>query len=299
MSFLFFLKQNLLLFFLGARVKTLLVIFIPVLMSSSWAFYQTNLFKKEIFFFTMLSALLIQLATNFFNEASDLKQNLDNFSRLGPKRQIQSNKKPIDQFQYFGFLSCLLALLSGIPLILEGGWPICALGLLSCFLAYLYTGSSFSLLKQGLSELMCFLFFGLFAVLGTYYLQTLKIDSQLIYLGIQCGLWAVSILLINHLRDEKEDLQRKRKHFVTLYGRTHSLFFLFVVQALIYLLCFFWLGQGLFSGALCFFLMPLSALLLYFIFTNKASEKYNLYLSLCSFLYALFGGFWIVGLFIK
>ena len=292
-------KKNLLFFIEGARVKTLPAILVPVAMSSAWAFHQTGFLKKDVFFFTVFSTLFIQTAVNFFNDALDSKESIDSSLRKGPRRLVSSGKTSFSLVRFFGFLSCFLAFLCGIPLVLRGGWPILALGLLSCSLAYLYTGTRFSLLKNGLSEVFCFLFFGLFAVFGTYYLQTLEWDFHLIYLGIQCGLWAVSILLINHLRDEKEDLAGGRKHFITLYGRTHSLFFLLIIQAFIYLFCFFWMGRGLKSGALTFFLSPLSALLLYFIYTNPPSKKYNLYLALCSLLYTLFGGVWIAGFFIK
>ena len=291
-------KKNLVLFLKGARVKTLPAILIPVAMSSAWAFHQTHFFKKSLFVFTVLSALFIQIAANFFNDALDSKEEIDNSLRKGPKRLSQTKQLSFSQIQNLGFLSCLIAFAFGIPLILRGGWLVFALGFLSCLLAYLYTGTRFSLLKTGLSELFCFIFFGLIAVFGTYYLQTLKWNFQLLYIGIQCGLWAVTILLINHIRDEKEDQIRERKHFVTLYGRTHSLFFLTVIQSFIYLLCFYWIGQNLISGVLTFFIMPFSALLIYFLCVNPASQKYNFYLALCSLIYILFGGLWIIGLFL-
>lgn len=292
-------KKTLFLLIEGARLKTLPAVLVPVAMSCAWAFYQTEVFKADIFFFTSFSALFIQIAANFFNDALDSEEEMDTISRKGPERLVQSGKMSFSQVQSFGFLFGLIALLMGIPLVLRGGWPILVLGLLSCLLAYFYTGTRFSLLKTGLSELCCFLFFGLFAVSGSYYLQTLKWDISLIYLGIQCGFWAVSILLINHLRDEEEDLEGGRKHFVTLYGRTHSLFFLLVIQAFIYLLCFLWLGKGLMAGAWTFFVLPFSALLLYFVFITPPSKKYNLYLALCSLLYILFGGTWVIGLLLE
>ena len=289
-------KKNLLLFVEGARIKTLPAILVPVAMSSAWAFHQSGFLKTNILFFTALSALLIQIAANFFNDALDSKEGVDSSFRKGPRRLVQTGQMTVFQAQNLGFLCLALACLTALPLIIRGGWPILTLGLLSCVCAYLYTGTRFSLLKQGLSELFVFIFFGLAAVFGTYYLQTLQWDIHLIYLGIQCGLWAMTILLINHLRDEKDDQLGGRKHFVTLYGRTHALLFLCIMQAVIYLLCFFWLGQGLKAGALSFFVLPFSAGLLYFICLTPASNKYNLYLAFCSLLYILFGGAWIAGL---
>ena len=242
--------------------------------------------------------MFLQIATNFFNEATDFKEGLDTSFRKGPLRPLQSKKTSLALVQFYGFFFCFLAILSGLPLILEGGWPILVLGLVSCLLTYFYTAGRFSLLKTGLSEFSCLLFFGFGAVGGSYYLQTLSLDFSLIYLGFQCGLWSLSILLINYLRDEKEDRMGGRRHLVTVYGRTQTLFFLASLQAFLYLLCFFWLGQGLTSGAWTFFLCPFSALLLYFVSVKAPSKKYNLYLALCSLLYVLFGILWILGLLI-
>lgn len=289
-------KKHFFLLMEGARWKTLPAVISPIVMSTVWAFHQTGLFKKDIFFFTLLSAVFLQIATNFFNDALDSKEGIDSSLRKGPLRLVQSGKVSFAFVRGYGFLFCFFACLFGFPLVLRGGWPILFLGLLAGFLSYFYTASPFSLLKTGLSEFCCLLFFGLGAVGGSYYLQTLKLDVSLIYLGIQCGLWALSILLINYLRDEKEDRKGGRKHLVTVYGRTHSLFFLCVIQAFLYLLCFFWIGQGLSSGVWTFFLFPLSAVLLYFISATPPSSKYNSYLALCSLLYVGFGCLWVFGL---
>ena len=289
-------KKNLFLFIKGARIKTLPVILTPVAMSSAWAFYQTGSLNKDILFFTSLSALFIQMAVNFFNDALDGREGLDSSLRKGPPRLVQSGAWSFATVRNLGFFCCATAFLTGLPLIFRGGGVILGVGGLSCLCAYLYTGTRFSFLKLGLSEFFCFLFFGPVAVFGTYYLQTLKGDISLIYLGLQCGLWAVSILLINYLRDEKEDRKGKRKHFVSLYGRTNSLFFLSVTQAFIYLFCFHWLEQNLKSGFLSFFIIPLSAGLIYFVSQTPPSEKYNSYLAFCSGLYVLFGSVWILGL---
>ncbi len=282
----------------GARLKTLPAILSPIAMSSAWAFYQTGFLKKDILFWTALSASCIQISANLFNDALDYKQGVDSHLRKGPKRLSQTGKLSFSQIQNWAIFTSVLAVLAGVPLILRGGWPILILGIVSCVLAYLYTGTKFSLLRLGLSELFCFLFFGPIAVFGTYYLQSLHWDMNIIYLGIPCGLWSLSLLLINHLRDEKEDRAGGRRHFVTLYGRTHALFFLTIAQAFIYLICFFWMGQGLKSGALSFFVMPFSALLIYFIASQASSSKYNSYLALCSLLYTVYSGLWIVGLWI-
>ena len=280
----------------GARIKTLPAILTPVAMSSALAFHQTGFLRIDILVFTLLSALCIQISANFFNDGLDFKEGIDLPDRKGPERLTQSGKLSFFQTQNLGWLFCALAFLFGLPLVLKGGWPIFLLGALSCLLAYFYTAGPFSLLKTSLSEFFVFLFFGPVAVIGTYYLQSLQYESFLIYLGLPCGFWALSLLLVNHLRDEEEDRRGKRKHFVTQYGRESALLLLIVIQAFIYLICFYWMGQGLKSGAFSFFVMPFSIALLYLICNSPPSKKYNFYLGFCSLIYMFFGLAWILGL---
>ena len=290
------LKKGLILFLKGARLQTLSAIVIPIALSSGWVFYKTNVLDKTILCFTILSALLIQIAVNFFNDSLDFTEGTDGPKSLGPDRLTATGELTAKQTRNIGFFCCGLSFLLALPLIAKGGWPILLLGLLSFAFAYLYTGTRFSLLKLGLSEFFTFLFFGPIAVIGTYYLQTLSWDWALVYLGIQCGLWSLSILLINHLRDEKEDLNSQRKHVVTLYGRENSLFILIAVKAFIYLVCFYWMGLSLNSGAFSFLTAPFSLVLLYIICIQAPSKKYNLYLALNSLLYMLFAVAWLIGL---
>ena len=172
------------------------------------------------------------------------------------------------------------------------------LGAASLALSYLYSGSPWPLSKTGGSEPAVLLFFGLGAAGGSYWLQALSWDNSLFYLGIQCGLWSLSLLLVNYLRDESGDRKGGRKNIVTLYGRAAGLFSLAMIQMIIYLLCFYWLGLGLKGGAFSFLLAPLSAAALYFVCVSPPSPKYNLYLLWISALYMAFGGLWIAGLLI-
>ena len=282
-------------FLLGSRIKTWPASLVPLAMASALAL-KHGFFDKSLFFFTAFSILFIQIAVNLFNDAWDGKQGLNNSPRLGPPGLVGSGAFSFSQVRFMAFFSCFMATLLALPPLIQGGWPILLAGTASLCLTYLYTGSKYSLLKFGLSEITVVLFFGFCIVFGVYYLQTLKINSSLIYLSLQCGLWALSLLLINHLRDEKEDKKRGRKHVVTFYGRTHSLFLLIIIQAFIYLLCFYWLGMGYKSGAFSFFVLPLSVWLVYQICQTPPSQKYNFYLAFCSYCYILFGWAWITGL---
>ncbi len=279
----------------GARLQTLSAVIVPIAMATTLAFYKENTFNLKIFFFTLISGVFLQMAANFFNDALDFKFGGDTSLRKGPARLAQTKRLSTKSVFFFGFFCAAIAFLTGLVLVLRGGWPVLLFGLVALCLSYFYTGYSFSLVKKGLAELAVFFFFGFFAVSMTYYLQTLKWDSSVIYLGIQCGLWALSLLLVNYLRDEEEDRLSGRKHLVVVYGRAGGLLSLVITQFFIYLLCFYWLDFNMKGGFFSFFLIIPSLFLTYFICTTPPSSKYNLFMFLISLLYILFGASWILG----
>ena len=282
-------------FFKGSRVKTWPVSLTPSFMSGALA-YKKGLFDGFLFFLTALSILFIQIAVNLFNDAIDGRQGLDQVEeRLGPARLVGSKQAGFFEVQALAFFSCFLACLFAAPLILKAGAVILVMGLFSLLACYFYTGSSYSFLKLGLSESCAFLFFGFFIVYGVYYIQALKLLSELFYLSVQCGLWSVSFLLINHLRDEKTDRAKGRKHFVTLFGRKNALFFLAAVQALIYSLCFYWIHLYPKSGLFSFCVIPFSCFLLYQQCQNPLHRS-SQSLAPAGASYVLFGAAWIFGL---
>ena len=285
------------LFLQGVRLKTLPAVVIPICMATAWAYYKSQMFQEAYFFFTLLSGIFIQCAVNLFNDALDFQHGENEKTRRGPQRLTSSGLLSFSQVIKWALLCLCLSFVFGLPLIFRGGWPILLLGLVSFLFTYLYSGTSFRLSRQGLSEIFVVVFFGWGVVGGTYYIQTLQWDSSLIYLGLQCGFWSLSILLVNFLRDEKEDKKVGVKNSVTIYGKEIGVLFLGIVQMLIYLFCFHWLNLSLKSGALSFFLIPFSAALIYFVANATSSSRYNTLLFLMSVLYSAFGFLWVWGLF--
>ena len=282
-------------FLQGARLKTLSAVCVPVCLSTIWAFQKEKVFDVALFLCVLFSGGFIQCAVNFFNDVLDFKKGVDGKNRKGPARLTQSGQSSPLKVMSFGLFSVGLAVVTAVPLIFQAGWPILILGLTALSCAWLYSGSPFPLAEKGISELFVVLFFGLGAVGGSYYIQTLKWDNSLIYLGLQCGLWSLSLLLINHLRDEEGDRRAGRKNWITLYGREAGLLALGMSQLVIYLFCFYWLDLIPKAGALSFLTLPGSAVLIYFISVTPPSPRYNKYLGLMSLLYCLFGLLWFAG----
>ena len=264
-------------FALGARLKTLSATGVPVITASAFAFKKQGVFDTSLFFCTLLSGGFIQCAVNFFNDSADFKRGVDGEKRLGPRRL--AGRLSLKQVTAFGTASLILSLIFALPLIVRGGLPVLALGLTAFVLTYLYSGGPFALTHRGLSELFAVVFFGPAAVGGAYYIQTLKWDGHLTYnIGLQCGFWALSLLLINYLRDEEADRRGGRKTLVTVYGREAGILGLSVTGLLIYLFGFHLLDTLPKAGAMSFLTLPGFAVLVYLIAVTPPSPRYNKYL---------------------
>ena len=240
---------------LAARPRTLGAAIVPVLAGTALAF-AANAFDLFLTILIITAAVLIQIATNYFNDALDHAKGADTADRLGPTRATSSGLLSARAMMTGGTICLLLAAAFAVPLVLRGGWPILALGILSLFLAFAYTGGPFPLAYLGLGEIFVVLFFGVFAVAGTYYLNALEVSSGALLAGWQIGLHSSVLLAVNNLRDLETD---RAAHKRTLAARFGLNFARRELAALIMTPCalgIFWLPLGFFWA----FLLPLMTL---------------------------------------
>lgn len=191
-------------FILAARPKTLLAGVVPPLVAYSYYFGRTGGEAGLYLFLAVMGALFIQLATNFFNDVIDFEKGADE-KRVGPTRVSASGLVDIRTVKLWAYSCVSLGALCGVPLILRGGWPFLVLGIVSLYLSYGYTGGKVSLAYRGLGELFVFLFFGLFSVMGSYYLFALDLDLHVFNLASIFGLLATTFICVNNLRDRETD----------------------------------------------------------------------------------------------
>ena len=201
----------------AARPKTLVASIVPVI-SASLILPDKDIFKLDIFIFTIIAAMIIQIVTNYVNDLYDFLKGADK-NRIGPMRMIQSGILSQTAIKKAICLLIILGILCGVPLVIKGGWPIMIIGLSSFLFAYLYTAGPFPLAYHGLGDLFVFIYFGLIAVLGTYYLQTGFVDQNAIYLGIAIGANNIILLAINNLRDYHTDKDSNKKTLIVLLGQ--------------------------------------------------------------------------------
>ena len=216
---------------LASRPKTLFAAVAPVLLGSALAFSQSK-GNLPAALAALFGAICIQIATNLANDYWDAKKGADTADRLGPVRVTASGllqPRTVLLGMVFFFL---LATAAGVFLTLRAGWPVVAIGAASILFGILYTAGPFSLAYLGLGEVFTFLFFGLVATAGTYFVQALSYSPDAVLLGVMPGCYSVVLIALNNLRDRATDQRVNKKTLAVRFGekfaRIEILFFLFV-----------------------------------------------------------------------
>lgn len=222
-------------FLLATRPKTLLAGVIPPMVAYAYALSTTKTTASLYLALTVMGALFIQLATNFFNDVIDHEKGADK-KRVGPTRVSAAGLVDIKTVKTWAITCVALASLCGIPLIIRGGWPFLVLGVVSLYLTYGYTGGKVSLAYRGLGELFVFLFFGLFSVIGSYYLFSLKVNLGSFILASIFGLLATTLIGINNLRDRETDKEVGKRTMATRFSESTYQYFIIATIFTPYLL---------------------------------------------------------------
>jgi len=203
---------------LAARPKTLSAAVVPVLVGSVLAARKPTAITWWVFVCALIGAMLIQIATNFINDALDFKKGADTSERLGPLRVTQAGLISAEAVMRAAWLCLFGAALCGIPLIYRGGWPMLVVGLASIAAAYAYTGGPYPLAYHGLGELFVLVFFGLVAVGGTFYVQSLQLTAPVLIAGFAVGSLATVLIVINNLRDLENDRRSNKRTLAARFG---------------------------------------------------------------------------------
>ena len=211
---------------LAARLRTLPAAVAPVLVGTALASSLADKFFLLAFIATLAGSLLIQVGTNLANDYSDARRGADTEERLGPVRVTAGGLVPPSQVLLATYITFGLAVVVGIYLISISGWPLLIVGLLSILAGVLYTGGPRPYGYAGFGELFVFLFFGIVAVAGTYYVQTVEVSWQAVELAVPVGLLASATLVVNNVRDIDTDRRAGKNTLAVRLGRerTRSLF---------------------------------------------------------------------------
>ncbi|MEZ4815789.1 MAG: 1,4-dihydroxy-2-naphthoate octaprenyltransferase [Bdellovibrionota bacterium] len=274
----------------AARPKTLIAAFLPV--AAAWVLAQQQLgYRMDLVVWALLSALALQIATNFWNDYFDDLKGSDSDERLGPRRLLQLKLATRSQVKAVAIAFNVLSFLMAIPIFQERGWGLAALGVLCVLLSIAYTGGPFPLAYLGLGEFFVLLFFGWVATFFSYYVATGLWSFEASVLGVQVGLLSCVLITINNLRDYPEDKKNKKNTLVVKFGRAFGLTLLAKELFFPYLINFAWRAYP--KTYLVFLAFPLASLIFY---KMKKGVNPNQQLAFASLHALLFLCLWSLGI---
>ena len=217
---------------MAARIRTLPAAIAPVLVGTALAGWQ-HIFHPLRFVAALVGAIFIQVGTNLSNDYSDARRGADAEDRLGPVRVTAGGLVPPRQVLIATYVSFGVAVLAGVYLVVVAGWQLLLVGGASILAGVLYTGGPKPYGYEGLGELFVFLFFGIVAVAGSYFVQVKHLDWKAFALAVPVGLLASAILVVNNFRDIDSDRRAGKRTLAVRLGRdkTRTMFAVIVYVA--------------------------------------------------------------------
>jgi 1,4-dihydroxy-2-naphthoate octaprenyltransferase len=217
---------------MAARPRTLPAAIAPVLVGTALAGF-AHVFHPLRFVAALLGAIFIQVGTNLSNDYSDARRGADAEDRLGPVRVTAGGLVPPRQVLIATYVSFGLAVLAGVYLVVVAGWQLLLVGGASILAGVAYTGGPRPYGYEGLGEVFVFLFFGVVAVAGSFFVEVKHLDWEAFALAVPVGLLAAGILVVNNIRDIDSDRRATKRTLAVRLGRerTRRLFAVIVYLA--------------------------------------------------------------------
>ena len=208
---------------MAARPRTLPAAIAPVLVGTAAAVESVgHLPRLGAFLAALLGSIFIQIGTNLANDYSDAKRGADTVDRLGPVRVTSAGLVTPQRVLVATWVAFGVAIACGIYLTVVAGLVILAIGAVSIAAGVLYTDGPRPYGYAGLGEVFVFLFFGLVAVNGSYYVQVEHLDALPLGLSIAVGFLATAILVVNNVRDLETDRRAGKNTLAVRIGRRNA-----------------------------------------------------------------------------
>ena len=201
----------------ASRPKTLAAAFVPVLVGATLA-EKDGLIHWSATFVALFCAFLIQIGTNFANDYFDFKKGADTNERIGFQRATASGLVAPKTMLNATIITMSFAFVCGLYLVWIGGWIVLLIGILSLLFGVLYTGGPYPLGYNGLGDVFVFIFFGVVAVMTTYYVNALAWSEASFWASLAVGALCTNILVVNNLRDVEQDKVSGKKTLGVLFG---------------------------------------------------------------------------------
>jgi 1,4-dihydroxy-2-naphthoate octaprenyltransferase len=208
---------------MAARPRTLPAAIAPVLVGTAAAVERIGELPRPGGFLAALAgSIFIQIGTNLANDYSDAKRGADTADRLGPVRVTSAGLVAPRRVLVATYVAFAIAVTCGLYLAALAGPAILLIGAVSIAAGVLYTGGPRPYGYAGLGEVFVFLFFGLVAVNGSYYVQLEEIEALPIGLSISIGFLATAILVVNNVRDMETDRRVGKTTLAVRIGRARA-----------------------------------------------------------------------------
>ena len=206
---------------MAARPRTLPAAVAPVLVGTALAGFQ-GVFHPLRFVAALLGSVFIQVGTNLSNDYSDARRGADTEDRLGPVRVTAGGLVPPRQVLIATYVSFGVAVIAGAYLVAVAGWQLLLVGAASILAGVLYTGGPRPYGYEGLGEVFVFLFFGIVAVAGSYFVQVTHLAWEAFALAVPVGQLAAAILVVNNFRDTDTDRRAGKRTLAVRLGRERT-----------------------------------------------------------------------------
>ncbi len=285
---------------LAIRPKTLPAAVSPVIVGTALA-YHDHKFRLFIATAALVGSLLLQILSNLANDYYDFIKGVDDHTRVGPVRVTQSGLLTPIQVRNGAIVVTLLAIVDGLYLIFSnGGLVVLLIGLFSIIFAIIYSGGPYPLSSLGLGDIFVFIFFGLIAVPGTYYVQALTVTTEVFIASIPAGLLITAILVVNNYRDFDNDLKANKRTFAHFLGKRGTRYYYSFLVFVPFTVSFLFIG--LYPNSFNFWLLlPLISLPLAFqlvkqIHTTTELQRFNVLLGKTAMFGLLFNLLFSLGL---
>jgi 1,4-dihydroxy-2-naphthoate polyprenyltransferase len=205
----------------ASRPRTLPAAVAPVLVGTALAVSEDE-FHPLAFVAALIGSVFIQVGTNLANDYSDARRGADTEDRLGPVRVTAGGLMPPRSVLTGTYVAFGVAVAAGVYLAAVAGPELLVVGALSIAAGVLYTGGPRPYGYAGLGELFVFLFFGVVAVVGSYYVQTEDLTWEAFVLAVPVGLLAAAILVVNNVRDLDTDRRAGKRTLAVKIGRPRA-----------------------------------------------------------------------------
>ncbi|MDQ2048908.1 1,4-dihydroxy-2-naphthoate polyprenyltransferase [Natronolimnohabitans sp. A-GB9] len=295
---------------MAARPQTLPAAAAPVIVGTGLAVHE-GVFAPLEALLAFVGAALIQIGTNFANDYYDAIKGADTDDREGFTRVTQAGIIPPEQVKLATIVTFGLAILSGTYLVYVGGLPILVIGLVSVVCGWAYTGGPYPLGYHGLGDLFVFVFFGIVAVMGTFYVQAAATVAEPLTTTIPEGTvtWeaflaslpiaaiSTAIIVVNNVRDLETDAEAGKRTLAVRLGYRWSRVEYVAMLALAYLVpLWLWFGEGFSVTVLLPLLsLPYAAVVTQTVLTRTDGEALNPALEGTGKLLALYAVLFAVG----